>query len=159
MKNFKTRLPLIIILLLVSVVILKAAITTESELFPGENKLKSCRLTLPLTGNPLDDPYCIKAERDNRGKPIVLVHYDKKLKMATFDNYYLVQQELNNRLLFYLQLPEDYEAGLHKAVVYKYNKNTDRFYTSDCFQQVYMSDSKLQEKLVENEETHVVQSF
>jgi hypothetical protein len=109
-------------------------VRNQKELFPGEKVFKFCRLYLPLDNDESSKPYCIKVQRDNRGKRIVLIRYDAKAGMAKYLYYYLISNQIAEGMYeYFLQTPDDYAGNSVIAIKYNYNPETDRFYVGDCF--------------------------
>ena len=80
-----------------SIIIVLSAITIlklngqEKGIFRGELKLENCRVNLPLTYKNKDRPIFEKAAEDLKDIKLVLVQYDKKLKIAQYKFYYVVK--------------------------------------------------------------------
>lgn len=139
-------------MIVLSVIIILKLNGQEKEIFPGEHSLENCRVNLPLTYKSKDRPIFEKAAEDYKDIKLVLVQYDKKLKIAKYKFYYVVKNYGKNQVFVYLESPESHNStnGTKQAIFLKFRPKYDRFYKSDCFLETLKRESNLNEVIKEN---------
>lgn len=122
---------------------LTATAQSSPELFAGESKLNDCRQDIPLSYKPKDQAACIQKAKELEGQEIIYLKYDKKTKQASYERFYLVNEEITNGTQQYLVKKENFEASKNEAVFIKLNPKYDRFYTASCFDKVKDDNSEV----------------
>lgn len=132
-------------LLLLTMTISTASRGQVAELFQDENKLSECRVDIPLTYKKRDKPTYIKGATENKDIKLVLVHYNKKTKQATYTFYYIVVDNSLGETFVYLQTPEQYssKSKTKQAVFVKFTTKYDRFYKAECFESLLAANPNL----------------
>lgn len=105
----------------------------QTDLFIGENYLVHCQVNIPLTYDKKDKASLEKAALENKDTKLVLLHFDKKIKKASYSTYYIVVDKSTDETFVYLLTPESYISNKKQAHFISFNPKYDRFYTEECF--------------------------
>lgn len=129
------------------------SMTTDGneELFANESKLNSCRLDIPLTYGKRDDKIVAEKAQTLKGKELVLLRYDKKSKEVTYKRYYLESETKGSTIYNYLIARKNYLENKKTVLFLNYKSKYDRFYLSECFDEIVSADDILKKTLKEVE--------
>lgn len=126
------------------------ALCQDSELFLGEDILKSCELNIPLTYQKKDMKICKVVGEQNKDVLLVFLRYNPETKLASFVKYYMV---VDGKFIFF-EKPEfhDPNATEKQAMFLNYKSDTDRFYIADKFLEILEQNPDLKTTIKEDSE-------
>lgn len=128
-----------------------AAAARAPELFPGEQRLSSCALDLPLTYLKKDMPAAIRTARAHPNEELVLVRYDPQTSRVSTQRVYVsvFTQPKTGKEVIYQETAAEHRRPnqLRKALFVRLNPQTDRYYRAACFDETVAATPVLQELL------------
>ena len=123
----------------------------QDELFYGESKFASCKITLPLNDTRRSEKELAEKAKELKDKQIILLHVNPNTGDISYGRYFLVSDVdvKTKKASNYLVRADDYKAGKFIATYPKYSEKNDRFYLGNCFDEVLKNNPDIQQKLIE----------
>ena len=122
------------------------------SLFPGDDRLDTCVVELPLTYAKKDKERYTQAARFLEGDELIYAVLDKKTKKVNCTRVFVVVELSNDGTeVVYIETADQHMRmdGLKQAWFPKFKPSSERFYSAECFDERLAAHPELWERVVE----------